>query len=77
VVSISASIRAQLVPEASVLQEPPRSQFVLIGDQNPAWQDTMRPTKLPAFHDEFGKGTRTYGSVRQTRFGVKSTTPTR
>jgi hypothetical protein len=30
------------VPEASVLQEPPRSQFVLIGDQNPAWQDTQR-----------------------------------
>ena len=34
---------------------------------------TMRPTKLPAFDDEFGKGGRTFLSVRQTRFGVKAT----
>ena len=44
---------------------------------NPNWQDTMRPTKLPSFDDEFGKGDRTFLGVRQTRFGVKATTPTR
>lgn len=42
----------------------------------PNWQDTLRPTKLPAFEDEFGKGGRSFWGVRQTRFGVKATTPT-
>ena len=48
--------------------------FGHIGD--PDWQDTLRPTKLPAFEDEFGKGGRTYAGVRQSRFGVKTDTPT-
>jgi hypothetical protein len=43
---------------------------------NVQWEDTVRPTKLPAFDDENGKGGRTFASVRQTRFGVKATTPT-
>jgi len=43
---------------------------------NPDWQDTLRPTKLPAFNDQFGKGDRTYAGVRQSRFGVKTDTPT-
>ena len=49
--------------------------FGKIGD--PAWFDTVRPSKLPAFEDEFGKGGRTFAGVRQTRFGVKSTLPTK
>jgi len=44
-----------------------------IGDPN--WQDVLRPTKLPAFEDQFGKGGRTFWGVRQTRFGVKSSLP--
>ena len=44
---------------------------------NPDWFDTVRPTKLPAFADEFGKDRRFYESVRQTRFGVKTYTPTK
>ncbi|MCW5803110.1 MAG: hypothetical protein KIT31_12055 [Deltaproteobacteria bacterium] len=43
---------------------------------NPDWQDVLRPTKLPAFENEFGRGPRTFLGVRQTRFGVKTTTPT-
>jgi hypothetical protein len=39
-----------------------------IGD--PLWQDVLRPTKLPAFPNEFGRGARTFESVRQSRFGV-------
>ena len=39
-----------------------------IGD--PLWQDVLRPTKLPAFPNEFGRGSRTFESVRQSRFGV-------
>ena len=38
--------------------------FGQIGD--PTWQDALRPTKLPAFDDEFGKGGRTFAGVRQT-----------
>ena len=43
---------------------------------DPLWFDTLRPTKLPAFKDQFGADGNTYFSVRQTRFGVKSLTPT-
>jgi len=43
---------------------------------NPNWFDTMRVTKLPKVADEYGKDGSTFGSVRQTRLGVRSTTPT-
>jgi hypothetical protein len=43
---------------------------------DPAWFDTMRPTKLPSVENEFGKDGQTYAGVRQTRFGVKSELPT-
>jgi outer membrane DcaP-like protein len=43
---------------------------------DPAWFDVIRPTKLPSFANEFGEDGRFYFSVRQTRFGVKSSTPT-
>ena len=36
----------------------------------------MRPTKLPAFKDEFGPDGSVFFSVRQTRFGVKTSNPT-
>jgi len=47
------------------------------GTINPDWFDAMRPSKLPAFKNEFGEDGNTYFSVRQTRFGVKSWFPTR
>jgi DcaP outer membrane protein len=43
---------------------------------DPDWFDVIRTTKLPAFEDQFAPDGNTYFSVRQTRFGVKSTTPT-
>lgn len=43
-------------------------------DQN--WFDVMRPTKLNSFPGEFGPNGNTYWGVRQTRFGVKTFTPT-
>ena len=46
------------------------------GTIDPDWFDVVRPTKLPAFANEFGPNGQTYWSVRQTRFGVKSSTPT-
>jgi hypothetical protein len=43
---------------------------------DPSWFDVLRTTKLPAFEDEFGSDGNTFFSVRQTRFGVRTTTPT-
>jgi hypothetical protein len=39
---------------------------------DPLWFDVVRPTKLPAFQDEFGTDGNTYFSVRQTRLGFKN-----
>jgi hypothetical protein len=43
---------------------------------NPDWYDVMRPSKLPSYENEFGTDGNTYFSVRQTRFGVKSSMDT-
>lgn len=47
------------------------------GQYDPDWFDVMRPTKLPGFEDEFAPGGQAYFSVRQTRFGVRSSVPTK
>ena len=44
---------------------------------HPDWFDTLRVTKLPSFAGEFAPEGNTYWGVRQSRFGVKSTTPTK
>lgn len=44
---------------------------------DPNWFDVMRPTKLPAFSDEFLPDGTTFFGVRQTRFGVKTSNPTK
>ncbi len=38
---------------------------------HPDWFDVVRPTKLPAYKNQYGTDGNTYFSVRQTRFGVK------
>jgi outer membrane DcaP-like protein len=43
---------------------------------NPNWFDTMRVTRLPSFEDEFCCDNTTFAGVRQSRLGVRSTTPT-
>ena len=39
---------------------------------HPDWYDVVRPSKLPAFKNEFGTDGQTYFSVRQTRLGLKN-----
>src|SRR5579871_5981487 len=39
------------------------------GQIDPNWFDVMRPTKLPAFENEFGPSGNVFFSVRQTRWG--------
>src|SRR6185295_8191712 len=46
------------------------------GQNDPDWFDVVRPTKLPAFEDEFGKDGHYFAGVRQSRFGVKANIPT-
>jgi hypothetical protein len=46
------------------------------GTNDPNWFDVVRPTKLPAFAGEFAPDGKVFYSVRQTRFGIKSSTPT-
>jgi hypothetical protein len=47
------------------------------GQNDPDWFDVVRPTKLPSFENEFGEDGRFFAGVRQSRFGVKSFTPTK
>ena len=44
---------------------------------DPNWFDVIRPTKLPSFKDQFAPDGKTFFGVRQTRLGVKSSTPTK
>jgi len=39
---------------------------------DPNWFDVVRPTKLPAYKNQFGSDGNTYFSVRQTRLGFKN-----
>src|SRR6187551_568430 len=39
---------------------------------HPDWFDVMRPTKLPSYRNEFGPGGNMFFSVRQSKFGIKS-----
>ena len=43
---------------------------------HPDWYDVVRPTKLPTMKNEYGTDGNVFFSVRQTRFGVKSSTKT-
>ncbi len=42
----------------------------------PDWFDTVRVTKLPSVEDQYGKDGNSFFGVRQSRLGVRSTTPT-
>jgi cell division protein FtsB len=44
---------------------------------DPNWFDVIRPVKLPAFGGQFAPDGHTYFGVRQSRLGVKSSTPTK
>jgi hypothetical protein len=43
---------------------------------DPNWFDVNRPSKLPAFDDQFGANGNTFIGARQSRFGVKGWLPT-
>jgi hypothetical protein len=43
---------------------------------HPDWYDTLRPTKLPAYENEYGEDGHFFAGVRQSRLGVKGFIPT-
>jgi hypothetical protein len=43
---------------------------------DPNWGDVLRPSTLPAFEDQYGGDGRFFVGVRQSRFGVRTFTPT-
>ena len=61
-----------------MIRGPPRSTLDRSSAASDVYkrQDVMRTTKLPSVLGEFEPDGKTYFSVRQTRFGVKSSTPT-
>jgi hypothetical protein len=82
------TVLAALAPRSATAQDevgPTRMElygFVMLdagyqfGQNDPLWFDVLRPTKLPAFDEEFGEDGRTFWGVRQTRFGVRTWTET-
>jgi hypothetical protein len=65
-------------------QDGPRFEFygfamadaiVDFNQNNPDWYDTARPSRLPAFEDQFGQDGRFYLSARQSRLGARATIP--
>ena len=85
--SIATQSQAESVPKETEEAVPKSSidlyGFVMtdtgydFGQTDPQWFDVVRPTKLPSFANEFGGNGNAYFSARQTRFGVKTSTPTK
>jgi outer membrane DcaP-like protein len=75
------------LPVALAAQDESKSTFEVYGfamldagynanQIDPLWFDVVRPTKLPAFENQFAPDGQAYFSVRQTRFGVRSSSQT-
>ena len=73
--------------QGSQASQPPRPSLEIYGfamldighdfkQIHPDWFDTMRVTKLPSVEDEFGRDHNAFAGVRQSRLGVRSSTPT-
>src|SRR5262245_18497768 len=91
VLGTAAMARAQgatSTPDATpAAPQPAKSTFEIYGfarldighdfkQIDPAWFDTLRVTTLPSSKDQFGENNTTFAGVRQSRFGVQSSTPT-
>jgi len=45
------------------------------GRIHPDWFDVVRPSMLPSYEEQYGEEGESYFSVRQTRFGIKTSAP--
>jgi DcaP outer membrane protein len=76
----ATSTAAQATPEAKPTFEIYGFAMLDIGQDHarihPNWSDTLRLTRLPSFDKQYGEDFNTFAGVRQSRFGVRSSTPT-
>jgi DcaP outer membrane protein len=84
----TASVATEKPPEATEAEVKEQNNtidlygFVMLDSgydfktNDPDWFDVVRPTKLPSAPGEFAPDGKVYFGVRQTRFGVKTSTPT-
>ena len=81
------SVATPMAPRRTAEQAEPKPSFEIYGfamldighdfkQIDPNWSDTLRVTKLPSFEDQFGRDHSTFAGVRQSRLGVRSSTPT-
>lgn len=87
-VEIRANEEAQETPASPGFEEEKKKNTVDIyghvmldsgyefGQSNSNWFDVMRPTQLASYPGQYAPDGKVYFSVRQTRFGVKTSTPT-
>ncbi len=86
--AISAALGGNPYGVTAKVEQAPKSTFEIYGfamldigenfkQINPNWYDTMRVTKLPSFADQFGEDGSYFAGVRQSRLGVRSSTPTK
>ena len=80
-VSSASSARAQSAPADDKTQVEIYGFAMLdtgiqFKQNDPNWFDVVRPVKLPAFPNQFGEDGRWFSGVRQSRLGVRSSTPT-
>jgi outer membrane DcaP-like protein len=80
ILGVASSVAAQAASPAKSTFEIYGFAMLDIGHDfkqiDPNWSDTMRVTKLPSVEDEFGRDHSTFAGVRQSRLGVRSSTPT-
>ena len=76
---------AAVAQEAAKPEEKPRLDiygFAMLDmgyqtkQNHPDWYDTVRPTKLPSYENEYGEDGHYFAGVRQSRLGVKGFIPT-
>ena len=84
---LAAAVALSVLPTVLPAQDQGRPSFELYGfvmtdagyqfkQNDPLWFDVVRPTKLPAFENQFGADGHAFFSVRQTRFGARAAIPT-
>ena len=84
ILTIASPARAQTAPQPNPDAKPTFEIYGFamldIGHDfkqiDPSWFDTMRVTKLPSVEKQFGEDHNTFAGVRQSRLGVRSSTPT-
>src|SRR3954451_17888560 len=75
-VGFAAGAWAQGAPSVEVYGFGQADAIADFNQNNPDWYDTVRPSRLPKYENEFGQDGHFYLSARQSRLGTRATIPT-